>query len=81
MRIVLLVAMLAAAFAQQAPPTLGHAAKPAVIVLTPKTSAKLAVTSPAFKDGTDIPFENTQYRGNTFPGLAWTNGPLGPYRM
>ncbi|THD82582.1 MAG: YbhB/YbcL family Raf kinase inhibitor-like protein [Phenylobacterium sp.] len=38
---------------------------------------KLTVTTPAFKDGGDIPFENTQYRGNVFPGLAWTKGPKG----
>ena len=37
--------------------------------------AKLVVTTPAFKAGGDIPFENTQYRTNTFPGLAWTPGP------
>ena len=37
--------------------------------------AKLTVTTPAFKDGGDIPFENTQYRTNTFPGLSWTKGP------
>ncbi|MBL8554051.1 MAG: YbhB/YbcL family Raf kinase inhibitor-like protein [Phenylobacterium sp.] len=36
---------------------------------------KLTVTSPAFKDGGDIPFANTQYRGNHFPGLNWTKGP------
>ncbi|WP_337187946.1 YbhB/YbcL family Raf kinase inhibitor-like protein [Phenylobacterium sp.] len=36
---------------------------------------KLTVTTPAFKDGGDIPFENTQYRGNVFPGLTWTKGP------
>lgn len=36
---------------------------------------RLTVTSPAFKDGADIPFENTQYRSNTFPGLAWSQGP------
>jgi para-nitrobenzyl esterase len=38
---------------------------------------KLTVTSPAFEDGGDIPFENTQYRGNVFPGLSWTPGPAG----
>lgn len=38
---------------------------------------KLTVTSPAFKDGGDIPFENTQYRGNVFPGLSWSKGPYG----
>jgi len=38
---------------------------------------KLTVTTPAFKDGGDIPFENTQYRGNIFPGLSWSKGPEG----
>ena len=37
--------------------------------------ATLTVTSTAFKNGADIPFENTQYRGNTFPGLSWSAGP------
>jgi para-nitrobenzyl esterase len=46
------------------------------IELMPARS-KLVVTSPAFKDGGDIPFENTQYRGNVFPGLSWTKGPAG----
>jgi para-nitrobenzyl esterase len=23
----------------------------------------------------DIPFENTQYKGNVFPGLSWSSGP------
>jgi Raf kinase inhibitor-like YbhB/YbcL family protein len=39
--------------------------------------ARLKVTSPAFKDGGDIPLANTQYRTNTFPGLAWTGTPPG----
>lgn len=39
--------------------------------------ARLTVTTPAFKSGGDIPFENTQYRGDTFPGLSWTKGPSG----
>jgi len=39
--------------------------------------ATLRVTTPAFKAGGDIPFENTQYRGNVFPGLSWTAGPAG----
>lgn len=43
----------------------------------PKNGARLTVTSPAFPEGGDIPFENTQYRGNTFPGLAWSAGPAG----
>ena len=37
--------------------------------------AKLTVTTPAFKNGEQIPFENTQYRTNTFPGLSWSKGP------
>ncbi|HEY3949320.1 YbhB/YbcL family Raf kinase inhibitor-like protein [Phenylobacterium sp.] len=39
--------------------------------------AKLTVTTPAFKAGEQIPFENTQYRTNTFPGLSWSKGPAG----
>ena len=42
-----------------------------------KGNAKLTVTSPAFKNMGDIPFENTQYQGNKFPGLEWTAGPAG----
>lgn len=45
--------------------------------LTSKTPGKLVVLSPAFKAGGDIPFENTQYKGNMFPGLSWTAGPSG----
>jgi para-nitrobenzyl esterase len=37
----------------------------------------LKVSSPAFKDGGDIPIENTQYGRNVFPGLAWSKGPYG----
>ena len=43
----------------------------------PRNGAHLTVTTPAFADGGDMPFENTQYRGNNFPGLAWTAGPAG----
>jgi para-nitrobenzyl esterase len=42
-----------------------------------KGNAKLTVTTPAFKNMADIPFENTQYQGNKFPGLEWTAGPAG----
>jgi para-nitrobenzyl esterase len=45
--------------------------------LTAKTNLKLTVTSPAFKTGGDIPFENTSYRANIFPGLTWSKGPYG----
>ena len=52
--------------------------RPNALVEFPASSAaKLTVTTPAWTDGGDIPFENTQYRSNTFPGLAWTAGPSG----
>jgi para-nitrobenzyl esterase len=69
-----------AALAQVAPPSPAlAAAKPRLALTTfPAASAKtLKVSSPAFKDGGDIPFENTRYRGNIFPGLAWSKGPYG----
>lgn len=47
----------------------------ALVTLPAKGGTKLTVTSPGIKDGGDIPFENTQYRGNVFPGLEWTRGP------
>jgi para-nitrobenzyl esterase len=39
--------------------------------------AKLTVSTPAFKAGEQIPFENTQYQTNTFPGITWSKGPAG----
>jgi para-nitrobenzyl esterase len=66
------------AIAQQPPAaTEAGAAQLALINLPAKGGAKLTVTSPAFAAGGDIPFENTQYRGNVFPGLSWTAGPAG----
>jgi para-nitrobenzyl esterase len=53
------------------------AAQLAMVNLPSKAGARLTVESPAFKNGGDIPFENTQYRGNIFPGLSWTAGPSG----
>jgi para-nitrobenzyl esterase len=53
------------------------AAQLAMANLPAKAGARLSVESPAFKTGGDIPFENTQYRGNIFPGLSWTAGPAG----
>jgi para-nitrobenzyl esterase len=49
----------------------------AIANLPAKGGATLTVSSPAFKAGGDIPFENTQYRGNVFPGLMWSKGPAG----
>jgi para-nitrobenzyl esterase len=73
-------ALLAAApaFAQAPPPEteVGLAAS-ALVTLPAKGGAKLTVTSPAFKQMGDIPFANTQYQTNTFPGLEWTPGPAG----
>jgi para-nitrobenzyl esterase len=64
--------------AQQAPPaTEVGAALLASATVPAKASATLTVSSPAFPAGGDIPFENTQYRGNVFPGLSWTAGPTG----
>jgi para-nitrobenzyl esterase len=63
----------------QQPPTADEpgASQLALVNLPAKGSAKLTVTTPAFQPGGDIPFENTQYRGNVFPGLTWTAGPAG----
>ena len=66
------------AFAQAPPPeTEVGIGQLALTTVPAKGAAKLTVTSPAFTHMGDIPFENTQYRGNTFPGLVWTAGPAG----
>ncbi|MEO6865924.1 MAG: YbhB/YbcL family Raf kinase inhibitor-like protein [Gemmatimonadaceae bacterium] len=66
------------AFAQQAPPATEVGASLLALANVPsKDGATLTVTSPAFTSRGDIPFENTQYRGNIFPGLAWSAGPAG----
>lgn len=72
------VAVSNSARAQNAPPPPETEIGIAQLALTtvPATGgAKLTVTTPAFQNGGDIPFENTQYRGNKFPGLSWTAGP------
>ena len=53
------------------------AAMLAINTLTAKADGKLTITSPAFQNGGDIPFENTSYEKNIFPGLRWTRGPYG----
>jgi para-nitrobenzyl esterase len=64
--------------AQQAPPATEVGASQLALANIPaKSGAKLTVTSPAFANGADIPFVNTRYRGNVFPGLAWSEGPAG----
>ncbi len=68
----------APAFAQAPPPATEAGIEYLALTSAPaKGGAKLTVTSPAFKSMADIPFENTQYRGNVFPGLQWTAGPAG----
>ncbi|HTK33828.1 MAG TPA: YbhB/YbcL family Raf kinase inhibitor-like protein [Caulobacteraceae bacterium] len=67
-----------AVFAQGAPPppaVEAGASLRALVNVPAKGGATLTVSSPAFKAGGDIPFENTMYRGNVFPGLSWTKGP------
>ncbi|HEY2706763.1 MAG TPA: YbhB/YbcL family Raf kinase inhibitor-like protein [Caulobacteraceae bacterium] len=79
-RVLIVAGVLALSIAS---PTLAQPAAPAAIsglatTLFPAHAGKtLKVTTPAFKDGGDIPFENTQYRGNVFPGLNWSKGPYG----
>ena len=81
MKPVMIAAMALAALS--AVPALGQPAaapssRPNALVEFPaKGGARLTVTTPAWQNGSDIPYENTQYRGNTFPGLAWTAGPAG----
>src|SRR5471032_1776521 len=70
----------AAVFALLATPGLAQTPTPhlnALLEFPAKGNAKLNVTTPAFQNGGDIPYENTQYRGNVFPGLAWSAGPSG----
>jgi para-nitrobenzyl esterase len=72
------VGMTRSVAAQQGPPAVeAGASQLALGNLPAKGGATLTVTTPAFKAGGDIPFENTQYKGNVFPGLSWTAGPAG----
>ena len=75
--LVALVMSLAAVTAAvaQAPATAPTA--PQAIIASLPARAHLTVTSPAFKTDELMPLENTQYRGNIFPGLAWSSGPSG----
>ena len=66
-----------AALAQSPPPPATEVAGDRLVLTLIPAKAKLKVSSPAFADGGDIPFENTQYKGNIFPGLAWSKGPKG----
>ena len=70
---VILSLAVSATFAADAPSP--GAARLAMATVPAKGTARLTVESPAFQNGGDIPFENTQYRGNVFPGLSWSHGP------
>ena len=74
----LFVGTVGTAGAQQ-PPTATEvgAAQLALVNVPAKGGARLTVSTPAFANDADIPFENTQYRGNVFPGLSWSAGPAG----
>jgi Raf kinase inhibitor-like YbhB/YbcL family protein len=65
----------APAFAQSPPPVTPDAGAQLLVTVTNPAKGKLTVTTPGWKDGEDIPFQFTQYQGNTFPGLEWTKGP------
>jgi len=69
----------AAAVAETAPAAANEpgAVMLAIHTLPAKNATRLRVTSPAFKDGGDIPLENTSWRQNIFPGLSWSRGPYG----
>jgi para-nitrobenzyl esterase len=71
------LALTSAAVAQEKEPTGGHAKQLVILAHPAKGNAKLNVMTPAYKDGADMPYENTQYRGNIFPGMNWTPGPAG----
>ncbi|HSC31726.1 MAG TPA: YbhB/YbcL family Raf kinase inhibitor-like protein [Gemmatimonadaceae bacterium] len=73
----LLVVSVAAPLCAQGAPTASEpgASQLALANLPANSGAKLTVHTPAFAPGGDIPFENTQYKGNVFPGLSWSAGP------
>jgi para-nitrobenzyl esterase len=49
----------------------------ALRVLSQPEGPALSVTSTSFANMGDIPFPNTQYRENRFPGLRWIGAPAG----
>jgi len=65
----------ASAFAQSPPPVEPAPGANLLAIVTNPAQAKLTVTTPGWKEGEDIPFKYTQYQGNHFPGLEWTQGP------
>lgn len=73
----MIVAIVMAATPVLAQPPAAPPRPNALVEFPAKGGAKLEVKTAAWMDGGDIPWENTQYRFNTFPGLQWTPGPAG----
>jgi para-nitrobenzyl esterase len=73
------LAVAPAALAQAPPPPATEVGLSGLVLtqVPAKGGAKLTVSTPAFRPGADIPFANTQYQGNVFPGLTWSAGPAG----
>ena len=68
----------AAASAAPAAPRMMPAPLPLALTSLPaKGGAKLSVTSPAYKDGGQIPLANSGWGDNKFPGLSWKGAPKG----
>jgi Raf kinase inhibitor-like YbhB/YbcL family protein len=67
--------LVTSAVAQSPPPLDPDPGTSLLVTVTNPAKAKLAVTTPGWKNGEDIPFKYTQYQGNTFPGLEWSKGP------
>ncbi len=61
--------------ARTEPPVAGHLL--ALVTLPAKDGGRLSVTTPGWNNNEDIPFKYTQYQDNMFPGLEWTQGPIG----
>lgn len=79
---VLVMALSAPALAQGAPPPPDvEAGKElmAIVALPAKSDEfkEIDVMSGGWPDGGDIPFKYTQYEGNEFPGVHWSDGPEG----
>ena len=68
----------AAAIALSPPPPAMEVGKEmlARVTLPSSTAQTLMVSTPGWPDGGDIDFRYTQYETNTFPGLAWSKGPV-----
>jgi para-nitrobenzyl esterase len=74
---ILLAATLPCTVMAQSSPDVGHVPSLATAVVKAGTAASLAVTSPAFQNGGQLPVDSTQYGANRFPGLHWSAGPRG----